>query len=199
MRKFSYGEFGSSSILDELGLYLSLRKYRKIFSVESDQVCADLGCGYEAKISKKIFSNVKRVDLFDLSIGNKHQNSNTQIHIGTLPESLHKISLDTYDSIICNNVLEHIWDRKLFLSEIYRTLKPAGVVVVNVPSWIGKTFLEFCAFKLKIASSLEMNDHKIYFDPKDLWPLLIEAGFTPQKIKIYRHKFMLNTIAICRK
>jgi SAM-dependent methyltransferase len=199
MRKFSYGEMGVVSILDELGLYLSLRKYKKIFRVKVDQVCADLGCGYEAKISKRIFSNVERVDLFDISLDTRNQNFNAQLHIGLLPESLNTISSNTYDSIICNNILEHIRDRKVFLSEIYRTLKPAGIVVINVPSWIGKTFLEFSAFKLKMASSIEMNDHKMYFNPKDLWPLLVEAGFTPQKIRIYRHKFMINTIAICRK
>jgi hypothetical protein len=40
-----------------------------------------------------------------------------------------------------------------------------------------------------------MNDHKIYFNPRDLWPLLVRAGFLPENIKIQTHKFGLNTIA----
>jgi hypothetical protein len=43
-----------------------------------------------------------------------------------------------------------------------------------------------------------MDDHKNYFDPKDLWPLLVKAGFRPRNIRCFRHKFGLNTFAICR-
>jgi hypothetical protein len=43
-----------------------------------------------------------------------------------------------------------------------------------------------------------MDDHKTYFDPKDLWPLLFGAGFLPHGIKCHRHKFGLNTLGVCR-
>ena len=43
-----------------------------------------------------------------------------------------------------------------------------------------------------------MNDHKIYYDPRDLWPLLVRAGFIPQAIRMGTHKFGLNTYAIGR-
>ena len=43
-----------------------------------------------------------------------------------------------------------------------------------------------------------MNDHKMYYDPKDLWPLLVRAGFIPQNIRIGTHKFGLNSYAVCR-
>ena len=43
-----------------------------------------------------------------------------------------------------------------------------------------------------------MNDHKTYYDPRDLWPMLVQAGFRPQDIKVHRHKFGLNTFAACR-
>ena len=43
-----------------------------------------------------------------------------------------------------------------------------------------------------------MDDHKRYYDPRDLWPLLVEAGFRPSSIRCYRHKFGLNTFAVCR-
>jgi len=45
----------------------------------------------------------------------------------------------------------------------------------------------------------EMDDHKMYYDPRDLWPLLVEAGFLPHAIRIFRHKVGLNTFAICRR
>ncbi len=44
-----------------------------------------------------------------------------------------------------------------------------------------------------------MDDHKMYYDPRDLWPLLVQAGFRPRDIRCFRHKFGLNTFARCRK
>jgi hypothetical protein len=44
-----------------------------------------------------------------------------------------------------------------------------------------------------------MDDHKAYYDPRDLWPLLVRAGFRPSDIRCFRHKFGLNTFAECRR
>ena len=43
-----------------------------------------------------------------------------------------------------------------------------------------------------------MDDHKRYYDPRDLWPMLVDAGLQPSEIRIRRHKFGLNTFAVCR-
>jgi hypothetical protein len=43
-----------------------------------------------------------------------------------------------------------------------------------------------------------MDDHKWYFDPRELWLLLVRAGFKPSEIRCGRHKFGLNTFAACR-
>ncbi len=43
-----------------------------------------------------------------------------------------------------------------------------------------------------------MDDHKLYYDPRDLWPLLVRAGFKPPAIRCFRHKFGLNTFAVCQ-
>jgi hypothetical protein len=39
----------------------------------------------------------------------------------------------------------------------------------------------------------------MYYDPKDLWPLLVRSGFPPSHIHCHRHKMGLNTFAECRK
>ena len=44
----------------------------------------------------------------------------------------------------------------------------------------------------------EIRDHKTYYDPRDLLPLLSQAGFRPDEIDCYKHKFGLNTFAACR-
>jgi hypothetical protein len=96
-------------------------------------------------------------------------------------------------------VLEHLWDPDATLKELHRITSPGGYVLVNVPSWRGKWFLEFSAFRLGLSPVDEMQDHKTYFDPKDLWPLLVRSGFRPRSIKCFRHKFGLNTFAICQR
>ena len=43
-----------------------------------------------------------------------------------------------------------------------------------------------------------MDDHKNYYDVKDLWPLLVRGGFQPSRIQCFSHKSGLNTFAVCR-
>ena len=100
---------------------------------------------------------------------------------GLLPDVLGDVADASIDAIICNNVLEHLDDPDATAAHLHRILSPGGVCVVNVPSWRGKRFLEFAAFRLGVAPKEEMDDHKAYYDPRDLWPLLVRAGFRPSE------------------
>ena len=73
------------------------------------------------------------------------------------------------------------------------------MLLVNVPTWRGKAVLEFSAFRLSTSPAVEMNDHKMYYDKRDLWPLLVRAGFLPSAIRLKNHKFGLNLFAAARK
>jgi hypothetical protein len=44
-----------------------------------------------------------------------------------------------------------------------------------------------------------MDEHKMYYDKRDLWPLLVKAGFLPSKISMRYHKFGLNLFAVAKK
>ena len=90
-------------------------------------------------------------------------------------------------------------DARDLLQQIHRVLKPGGRALINVPSWRGKRFLEFSAFRLGLSPASEMDDHKTYYDVKDLWPLLVASGFRPSRIRCFSHKFGLNTFAVCDK
>jgi SAM-dependent methyltransferase len=100
--------------------------------------------------------------------------------------------------VLCLSVLEHLWEPDDALREIHRLLAPGGVALINVPSWRGKWFLEFAAFRLGVSPAEEMDDHKRYYDPSELWPMLVRAGFKPSGIRCRRHKFGMNTFAVCR-
>jgi SAM-dependent methyltransferase len=102
------------------------------------------------------------------------------------------------DVVLCLSVLEHLWQPQSALDHFHRILAPGGVAILNVPSWLGKPFLELAAFRLRVSPAEEMDDHKAYYDPRDLWPMLVRAGFSPSLIRCHRHKFGLNTSAVCR-
>ena len=40
-----------------------------------------------------------------------------------------------FDIIICHDVLEHITDKELFLSNLDKYLKPQGIVFMSFPAW----------------------------------------------------------------
>jgi SAM-dependent methyltransferase len=39
----------------------------------------------------------------------------------------------SFDSILCNQVLEHVFNPEEFIKEIHRVLKPNGVIILTVP------------------------------------------------------------------
>jgi hypothetical protein len=44
-----------------------------------------------------------------------------------------------------------------------------------------------------------MDDHKMYYGRRDLWPLLVRAGFAPSAIVMRYHKGGLNLFATAKK
>ena len=45
----------------------------------------------------------------------------------------------------------------------------------------------------------EMDDHEMYYDKRDLWPLVVQAGFAPSRIHMRYHKFGLNLFTVVRR
>jgi 2-polyprenyl-3-methyl-5-hydroxy-6-metoxy-1,4-benzoquinol methylase len=198
-RTASFGEEHSLSAVDRFGNYLSLRSLKKWLGDPSGKRIIDVGCGFDARLVRPVIAETEHVTLADVSLSpTLKEIANVTCIEGLLPESLDLVGDDTQDLAMCISVLEHVVDDKGLLRQLRRVTAPGGTVVVNVPSWAGKRALEFSAFKLGWSPAEEMEDHKRYYDPRDLWPLLVEAGFTPSRISLRRHKFGLNTIAVCR-
>ena len=106
----------------------------------------------------------------------------------------------TLDNITIVNGLEHLWYPQEILNEFFRILKPNGVLQVVVPTWFGKPFLEFLAFRLNNRqASIEMDDHKMYYDEAQLWPLAIKAGFHPRDVELKRIKMFCSLYMRARK
>jgi SAM-dependent methyltransferase len=198
-RAHAYGQHARLTVVDRFGIWLSARRVFRELGDLSGRATADFGCGYEARLARRLTASVGPVTLVDVTVADDlKQRPETTVIEGELPGVLGPLDDASFDVILCLSVLEHLWDPELMLSECRRLLRPGGVFLVNVPSWRGKRLLEFSAFRLGLSPRDEMDDHKRYYDPRDLWPMLRAAGFIPQEIRCRRHKFGLNTFAVCR-
>jgi SAM-dependent methyltransferase len=198
-RSAPFGQDQAPSPVDRLGRWLSTVRMRRLLGEVRGRRAADIGCGYDAALARSLFADAASVLLVDIKVDPALASDRHTILDGYLPDILAPLPDGSIDVMVCNNVLEHLADPDATAAQMYRLLAPGGVCVVNVPSWRGKVFLELAAFRLKVAPKEEMDDHKAYYDPRDLWPLLVRAGFLPSDIKARRHKGGLNTIARCRK
>jgi SAM-dependent methyltransferase len=197
-RSGAYGQHREPTAVDRFGVWLSGRAVRRNAELRGRSI-ADLGCGYDASFVRSVLGEVSSALLVDLALApDLKEHPKVQAVEGSLRDVLHGLEGGTCDVVLCLSVLEHLWEPEEALREIRRLLAPGGIALINVPSWRGKWFLEFSAFRLGLSPAEEMDDHKRYYDPSDLWPLLVRAGFRPSGIRCRRHKFGLNTFAACR-
>lgn len=199
-RQGSYGQTRQPTLVDRFGIWLSARRIRAYAGNPSGKRIGDFGCGHDARIARSFLTSADHLVLVDLSVSPElKENPKVTAIEGELPDALRTLPDASLDIILCNSVLEHLWAPLDAVTAFHRLLTPDGVALINVPSWRGKWFLEFSAFQLGLSPPEEMDDHKAYYDPRDLWPMLVRAGFLPHNITCFRHKFGLNTFAACRK
>jgi SAM-dependent methyltransferase len=180
-------------------VWLSARAlHRHVPSFRGKSV-GDFGCGYEARFVRSVLPEIERAVLVDFALAAdlKAHERVTAIE-GALPDAVREVDDGSLDIVLCISVLEHLSEPLETLVELRRVVAPGGVCLINVPTWRGKWFLEFSAFRLGFSPPEEMDDHKAYYDPRELWPLLVRAGFLPHNIRCGRHKLGLNTFAACR-
>ncbi len=198
-RKEAYGETWALTPVDRFGVWLSAWQIRRSVADFRGLRVADIGCGYQARFARTILGDVRSALLVDVSLApDLKAHAKVRALEGALPGVLGGVASESQDVVMCMSVLEHLWTPLDALKELRRVLAPRGVCLLNVPTWRGKWFLEFSAFRLKTSPPQEMDDHKMYYDLRDFWPLLVRAGFLPHQIRCFRHKFGLNLFAVCR-
>ena len=185
--------------VDRFGVWLSGLQIRRFVPTFAGKRVGDFGCGYQAAFTRTVLDKVDRAVLVDVALADDLKaHPRVQAIEGVLPDALASLPPASLDVVMIVSVLEHVTEPQRLLNEAHRLLAPGGVALINVPSWRGKKYLELSAFRLRLSPAAEMDDHKMYYDVRDLWPLLVTAGFRPSRIRCFTHKFGLNTFAACR-
>jgi SAM-dependent methyltransferase len=200
MRTESFAQRARPTVVDRFGVWLSAVQIRRFVPSFAGLRVGDFGCGFQASFARRIAPVAGEVVLVDVALApDLGKLPRVRPIVGELPDALAPLAAESLDVVLLISVLEHLDDPAPLLAEARRLLAPGGRCLVNVPSWRGKQLLELSAFRLGTSPACEMDDHKMYYDPRDLWPLLVRAGFRPSRIRCFRHKAGLNTFACCER
>jgi SAM-dependent methyltransferase len=198
-RSESYGQRRLTPV-DRFGVWLSRRKITKFMPRTPRPRILDCGCGYRAEMLLNLRPRISRGVGIDVCLDPAIKSAEGLEFIeSTLENALPGLAAESFDVILLISVLEHLTTPVEILAHGHRLLRPGGYLLVNVPTWRGKRFLEFSAFRLGLSPAAEMDDHRMYYDKRDLWPALVKSGFRPSGIKLNYHKFGLNLFSVSRK
>jgi SAM-dependent methyltransferase len=201
LRQGALGEHYSLQFVDRLGIWFSAREIRKAVRDFRGLRVADIGCGYDARFVRTILGSIRSAVLADVTLSPQLKSDpRVKALEGHLPGVMDAIDAESQDLVMCISVLEHLWDPLVALKHLRRITAPGGICLFSVPTWRGKWALETAAFRLHTSKSApeEMDDHKMYYDLRDFWPLLVQAGFLPHQIRCYRYKFGIGLFTICK-
>ena len=122
----------------------------------------EIGCGTGAFLAK--YNDVLGIDINPELINickSKNLNANL-MHLDKIP-----YEDNSFDSILIDNVLEHIKDPKPLMQEVRRVTRDHGIVVISVPGAKGFQW---------------DKDHKIFYDEDNISKLFCEFGFVTDRI-----------------
>jgi SAM-dependent methyltransferase len=195
-REKAFGEHGTS-VVDRCGVWLSSRAIRRRLPRRPGLRLLDLGCGYHATLLRALLPRLAEGVGIDVGVSMEARRvPGLSFLEGEIEEHLPAIPSGRFDVVMLISVLEHLAEPLPVLEHCRRALSGGGVLLVNVPTWWGKGLLEFSAFRLGTSPIGEMDDHKMYYDKRDLWPVLVKAGFRPRNIRLQYHKLGLNLFAV---
>ncbi|MBM3709389.1 MAG: class I SAM-dependent methyltransferase [Actinobacteria bacterium] len=181
------------SVLDKAAKNLRMRKV-KPFIKKTDYVC-DIGCGVEADFLVSIKSFIGKgwgidqktaINSFDNIIIKK-----TRL-VTSIP-----FENNFFDIVTMLAVLEHLDHPEEILKEIFRILKPGGIVILTTPTPAAKKILEFLAYKVKLSSMEEISDHKHYWSRDELLKEMQGSNFDIVAAKYF--EFGLNNFIVAKK
>lgn len=122
----------------------------------------DIGCG----IGSFLFSGSEKALGLDVNEYNVNYINKNGLKAKLIPDTgIFPISDRSYESIVCDQVLEHIKDPTLFLNEINRVIKTPGKLILGLPLEKGyKSDKDHCNFYTpkKAIKLIEYNSRLVH-------------------------------------
>jgi SAM-dependent methyltransferase len=146
----------------------------------------DVGCGngmHTLKAAKR-GARVSGVDasLDSLGIGLRASRQAGATHVSFVASNVEEglpIASGRFDTVLCLDLLEHVYKRDLVLNEIRRVLKPSGILLLGVPN-------RATAWKRRLERAglpfYSDPDHKIEYTLDELRDELARGGFTIERL-----------------
>jgi len=188
VRQESYLQHGSTFV-DRFRTRVVERAIRRRMPDSTGLRVLDLGCGYHATYLRALTDRLEEGVGVDFQVSEESRRTpRLRFILSSVEDALPVLPSESFDVVLFISVLEHVWEPLECLSHCHRILKPGGRLLVNVPTWWAKPVLELSAFKLGTSPACGMDDHKMYYSKRDLWPLLVRSGFKPSRIRMRYEK-----------
>lgn len=156
----------------------------------------DLGCGFNGFFLQKNKNKIGEGFGVDISVNTDYSDSKIKLISHNINENI-PFKDGFFDVVVSLANLEHLDSPENNLREIFRVLKPRGVLLLTTPSIYAKPVLEFLSFRLKLVNMEEMRDHKNYFNREKLSEMLKIAGFS--FIEHHYFQLFMNNFIYARK
>ncbi len=190
-REESYLQHGATFV-DRLRMRLVQREILARLPKQNSLRVLDLGCGYHATYLKAMGERLEEGVGVDFQVSDEsRRHPRLRFVTSAVEEALPGLASNSFDVVLFISVLEHVWEPAACLAHCHRVLKAGGRLLVNVPTWYAKPVLEFSAFRLGTSPACEMDDHKMYYSKRELWPMLVRAGFKPSRIRLEYRKLCM--------
>lgn len=162
---------------------------------DKNTIVLDYGCGPEAKFYLYLKSEkipFKKYVGFDPLLKKDITKKDFLI-----TNNLKKIRSKKYDAVSMFAVMEHLPYPNFNYKKITNLLKKNGLLFITTPTILAKTILEFLAYRLKIVSSREIQEHTHYFNLKEIKNIFINNKLT--FLKGHTFEAFMNTYAVFKK
>jgi SAM-dependent methyltransferase len=111
------------------------------------------------------------VETSDFAAQYARERTGCPVHTGTLQEA--RLESESFDVITLMDVIEHVAEPSPLIDEIYRVLRPGGVIFLVTPNF-GSLFVRIYGSK---AYGIGPEEHVVYFQPGTIERLLQKSGF----------------------
>lgn len=112
-----------------------LRCIRRMIRARHGDVVLEVGCGGGHVLRMFPEANLTGLDVSGCMLEKARKNL-AGYRVQLLKGEMHELALNdqTYDKVICTEVLEHVENPDAILSQIRRVLKPGGTAVITLPN-----------------------------------------------------------------